>query len=174
MKEAKAFTDRRRSPLSYWGRPWGPRSCLHQRRGCWGKTSSPGHSRALGCLGPPPPPARCSEWWRGLKVSKTGGGQKCKRLDIFQNLLLGLGQHSLFLDKPVKSTGCPYNTNGGEKKYNFVDSCNSSHVPMSAERNLLRIVWRANQAWWKKATLNKDEIIGNAPMLQHWQITNNL
>lgn len=115
MKETKAFTDRHRSPLSYWGRPWGPRSCFHQRRGCWGKTCSPVHSRALGCLGPPPPPARCSEWWRGLKVSKTGGGQKCKRLDIFQNLLLGLRQHSLFLDKPVKSTGCPYNTKGWKR-----------------------------------------------------------
>lgn len=62
---------KRRSPLSCWDRPWGPRSCPHRRRGCWVRTSSQERSMALECQGPRLLPVRCSGWWRGLKASET-------------------------------------------------------------------------------------------------------
>lgn len=61
---------RRRSLLSCWGRLWAPRFCPRRRRGCSVRTSSPGRSTALECLGPRPLHALCSGWWRGSKASR--------------------------------------------------------------------------------------------------------
>lgn len=63
-------TGRRRNPPSCWDRLWAPLFGPRQRTGCWGTTSSPGHSMVLVCQERHPPPARCSEWTRGWRASK--------------------------------------------------------------------------------------------------------
>lgn len=69
LKDKKTIY-RRKNLQSCWGRLSAPRSCPHQRRGCWGRTSSLGRSTVLGCLGRRPLPALCSGWWRGLRASE--------------------------------------------------------------------------------------------------------